>query len=120
MQATASLFDVETEAGAVVVTPQSRWFGLGGGGAAEAQMLLCRLETRPAPDVVLDLGQTSDWDSSALSFCMRLWKVVRGRGGRVALCNVSDRERQMLEVTKLDRLSSRRWQIVPAISSGHA
>src|SRR5438270_202878 len=102
MYATDTLFDVETEAGTVVVTPQESWFALhGSADEAEARQLLEHLQTRPTTHVVLDLCQTSGCDSSALGFCMRLWKQVQPRGGRIALCNLSDNERQMLQVTKL-------------------
>ena len=104
MYAAASLFDVETEAGTMVVTPQASWFGVHGAAESEAAALLQRLEAETPSRILLDLGQTRDCDSSALGFCTQLWKQVRGRGGRIALCNLSDSERQMLQVTKLDRL----------------
>jgi anti-anti-sigma regulatory factor len=42
--------------------------------------------------------------STALGFFVRLSLAVRDRGGRMAFCNVSEHEREILETTNLDWL----------------
>jgi hypothetical protein len=39
-----------------------------------------------------------------------LWKRVRGGGGKMAVCNVSETGREILQVTKFDTL----WPIGPS------
>jgi anti-anti-sigma factor len=54
--------------------------------------------------VILDFHRTDTFGSTALSFFLRLWKAVTGRHGRLAFCNVSAHETEILRVTRLDRL----------------
>jgi anti-anti-sigma factor len=54
--------------------------------------------------VVLDFHETDYFGSTAVGFFLRLWKQLRGRGGRLAFCNVSEHERDILQVTGFDRL----------------
>jgi anti-anti-sigma factor len=58
----------------------------------------------PVKHVVLDFSQTDYYGSTALGFFLKLWKRVQDRQGGMAFCNVSDHEREILRVTKLDRL----------------
>lgn len=105
MNANADLFALESENETVIVTPQASMFEINGAAfAAESHDVLEYLDHLPARKVVIDFGQTADCDSSALGFCARLWKQIRRRQGALAMCNVSDNERAMMRVTKLDRL----------------
>jgi anti-anti-sigma factor len=54
--------------------------------------------------VVLDFHKTDYYGSTALGFFVKLWKRVRSRNGRMAFCNVSDHEREILQITALDQL----------------
>jgi anti-anti-sigma factor len=55
-------------------------------------------------NVVLDFHKTDYYGSTALGFFLKLWKRVRVRNGRMAFCNVSDHEKEILQITKLDHL----------------
>jgi anti-anti-sigma factor len=48
--------------------------------------------------IVIDLVATDYFGSSALSLFLRAWKIVRDRGGRMVLCNVSLHETEILDV----------------------
>jgi anti-anti-sigma factor len=63
-------------------------------------------------NVILDFHKTDYYESTALGFFLKLWKRVRGRNGRMAFCNVSDHELEILRVTKLDQW----WPIYPSRS----
>jgi anti-anti-sigma factor len=52
----------------------------------------------------MDFHKTDYYGSTALAFFLKLWKRVRNRNGRMAFCNISDHEREILTVTQLDRL----------------
>jgi len=62
-------------------------------------------------NVVLDFHKTDYYGSTALGFFMRLWKRVRGLDGRMAFCNLSEHEKEILRLTKLDHL----WPLCSSI-----
>jgi anti-anti-sigma factor len=71
-------------------------------------------------NVVLDFHKTDYYGSTALGFFVKLWKRVRQQNGRMAFCNVSDHEKEILRVTNLDRLwpiFSSRSEALEALSS---
>jgi anti-anti-sigma factor len=63
-------------------------------------------------NVVLDFSRTDYFGSTALCFFLKLGKMVRLRDGRMALCNLSDHEREILQIMNLDYL----WPICPSRS----
>jgi anti-anti-sigma factor len=111
MMGSANLFEVECRGSVVVVTPMT---SLGEFTfeqlAAEATNLLESLDEQMAKNIVVDFGKTDYVGSSALGFLLKLWKSVRQREGRMALCNVSAHEHEILRLTKLDTL----WPVYPS------
>jgi anti-anti-sigma factor len=71
---------------------------------AGAREILERLNGTGIQNVILDFGKTDYYGSTALGFFLKLWKRVRGRNGRMAFCNVSDHEQEILQITNLDHL----------------
>jgi stage II sporulation protein AA (anti-sigma F factor antagonist) len=55
-------------------------------------------------NVVVDLCRTDYCGSTALGLIVRLWRRVRQNGGRMALCNLSEHEREIFAIAKLDSL----------------
>ena len=80
--------------------------------AAGATEILELLDHAPVQNVVLDFCRTEYYGSTALGFFVKLWKRVSRRNGRMAFCNVSEHEKETLQIMKLDDLwptySSRR------------
>jgi anti-anti-sigma factor len=71
----------------------------------EQQEMLRRLaHDHSICNVVVDFRKTDSFGSTALKLLLRLWRVVRERGGRMALCNVAPYEQEILAVTRLGRL----------------
>ena len=70
----------------------------------DGKTVLDWLEAARAKNVVVDFEKTDYYGSTALGFFVRLWKRSRGQGGRMAFCNVSRHERDILALTKLDSL----------------
>jgi anti-anti-sigma factor len=70
----------------------------------EAAEVLNLLASGAIRNVILDFRRTDYYGSTALGFVLKLWKRVRSRNGRMAFCNVSDHEREILQVTALDGL----------------
>lgn len=50
----------------------------------------------------MDFHKTDYYGSTALGFFVKLLKWVRKRYGRMAFCNVSDHEQEILQVTNFD------------------
>jgi anti-anti-sigma factor len=101
----ADLFEVDREGETVVVTPLADLGCLAypelEAGASE---LLGLLDQPPARHLVLDFHRAAYDGSTVLPFFLKLWLRVSRRSGRMALCNVSEHERDLLRVTKLDEL----------------
>lgn len=53
------------------------------------------------PNLVIDLALGDYLGTAMLGAVVKLWKRVSQRGGRLALCNVSENVIQVLRVTKL-------------------
>ena len=71
---------------------------------AEARHILDLLNDGRIKNVVIDFHRTDYYASTALIFFMRLWTRVKRGNGLMAFCNLSDHEKEILQVTKLDRL----------------
>jgi len=54
--------------------------------------------------VIFDFTGTDYYGSTALGFFVKMWKRVRNADGQMAFCNVSDHEREVLKLTRLDSL----------------
>ncbi len=83
---------------------------------AGARAILAALDGTNIKNVVLDLSRTDYYGSTALGFFLNLWKKVRSWKGRMAFCNVSEYEREILRVTELDNL----WPICSSRSEALA
>ena len=104
MDTQLGLIEVERQGEALVLTPDGEirerdyWLV-----EEEQRELLLRLaEDSSIRHVVVDFGKTDCFGSTVLNLLVRLWRVVRERGGRVALCNVSAHEKEIFNVTRLD------------------
>src|SRR5262245_22808228 len=102
---TTGLFEVEREGDVLVITPQAdlREFEYQDI-EAQGRGVLDRMGAAGLKGVVLDFRKTDSCGSTALGFFVGLWKRVSGQGGRMAFCNVSEYQREVLAVTRLDRL----------------
>jgi anti-anti-sigma factor len=99
------LFAVERVGDTLVVTPLADLGELEyQQGEPEARAVYDLLNDPSVRGVVLDFGRTAYFGSSALAFFVRLWKAVSARGGRMAFCNLSSEEREILKHTRLDSL----------------
>ena len=106
-----SLFDVERDGEVVVLIPrgdlrESDYMDIESG----ARGLLDLVSAPEVKGVVLDFHRTDYYGSTALGFFLRLWKRVSSRGGRMAFCNLSVNEGEILAVTRLDTL----WPVFPS------
>jgi anti-anti-sigma factor len=108
MSVLGGIFDVEQSQETLIITPLKNLYELD---YQEIQLggreLLELLSTAPVKNVIMDFHKTEGFGSTALGFFVRLWKKVRQRNGSMAFCNLSDNEKEILQITKLDGL----WNI---------
>jgi anti-anti-sigma factor len=103
--AKAGIFEIERRDNTIIVVPTVDLREVEYPRIEEgARDILELLNGTGVKNVVLDFHQTDYYGSTALGFFLKLWKRVRSRDGRMAFCNVSDHEREILRVTNLDCL----------------
>jgi len=51
--------------------------------------------------LIIDFRKTDYFGSSALGLFIRLWKRVQQHGGKMAVCNLSEHEKDLLKITRL-------------------
>jgi anti-anti-sigma factor len=93
----AKLFEVEQAGAVVIVIPQADL-------SEFAFQQLDMLDRVQASGVIIDCHKSNYFGSTAMGFFMKLWLRVRRCGGRMAFCNMSDNEKEILHVTKADSL----------------
>ena len=71
---------------------------------AAASKVFQLLQDGHAKHVIIDLSNTDIYGTTALGFFVKLRKRVGDRGGKMALCNISPHELEVLQVTNLDKL----------------
>ncbi len=102
---TAPLFSVARADNAIILTPQRDLSEFDFNQIeSEAAMLLGQISKDGGANVVVDFSKMDYCGSTALSFFTRLFKRTRLQGGEMAFCNVSEGEREVLRITRLDSL----------------
>jgi anti-anti-sigma factor len=106
----AGIFEIEGQGDTIIVVPvmdlrELDFQRIEAGG----KEILDLLSGGGVRNVIVDFHRTDYYGSTALGFFVKLWKRIRGQDGRMAFCNVSEHEREILQVTMLDRL----WPICP-------
>ena len=67
----------------------------------ETEDILNLINTSASINLVIDLARGDYLGTAMLGAVVKLWKRVSQRGGRLALCNVSENILQVLRITKL-------------------
>jgi anti-anti-sigma factor len=99
------IFEIEHEEDTIIVVPAMDLRELEYQRIEEgAGIILHLLNGTGSKNVVLDFHKTDYYGSTALGFFVKLWKRVRRGNGRMAFCNVSDHEKEILQITDLDQL----------------
>ncbi len=105
------VFGVEQAGDTLIVVPAADLRELDYGRIEAGGRAVLELLRRPGvKNVVVDFCETDYYGTTALGCFLRFWKAVRERGGRMAFCNLSPHEAEILRVTNLDHL----WPIGPS------
>jgi anti-anti-sigma factor len=105
VQRDTRIFDIEQYGDTIVLAPtvnlrESDYEGIEEG----ARDIFELLDSSPFRNIVLDFSRTDFYGSTALGFFLRLWKRARKQDGQLVFCNLSDYEREILQVARLDQL----------------
>jgi anti-sigma B factor antagonist len=105
MQPSANTFEIEQQGETAIVTPLTNLRELAYL-QIEADMsdLLEHLTRTKVKNVVIDFQETDYFGTTALGWFVKLWKHLKARNGLVAFCSISEHEREVLRITKLDSL----------------
>jgi len=99
------IFEIEQQDDTIIVVPTSDLRELDFQRiVAGGENIFDLLKGSDTKNVVLDFHKTDYYGSAALGWFVKLWKRVRGRDGRMAFCNLSEHEKEILQFTKLDHL----------------
>lgn len=75
--------------------------------------LLDLAQTADPPSLVIDLSRITFFASSFIEALFRVWNRLNRRGGRFALCGLTEYCAEVLRVARLDTL----WDIFPDVES---
>ena len=88
----------------------------------EIRAVIDHLDSSGHRNIILDFAGTDYYGSTALGFFLKLWKRVRSLDGKMAFCNVSPHEREVLRLMCLDTLwpiCDTRKEATEALRTGH-
>ncbi|MEX0704621.1 MAG: STAS domain-containing protein [Planctomycetales bacterium] len=98
------VFAAERQGTALIVLPQGDAIGFRESDLQKELDTLLRLLKDPELDLVVDLSRSNYFGTVILGAINELGLRVRARGGRTALCCVSEAMREILGVMHLDEL----------------
>src|ERR1035438_6957299 len=91
------IFEIEQQDDTIIVVPSTDLRELQYQHIEEAAgRILDLLNDAAIRNVVMDFHKTDYYGSTALGFFLKLLKRVRKRNGRMAFCNVSEHEKEIL------------------------
>ena len=107
MSSENQLFSIQQEGETMILSPKLNLSELElSGFDQQTRDVMVSFEEGGYRNIVLDFSGTDYYGSTALGFFIKLWKRVRSVDGQFAFCEVSDYEREVLELTRLDSLWS--------------
>ena len=102
---TPKVFDFTSDGITLVVVPLGSVGSLAGEDVnAELEDLVRRFGQSRLKHVVFDFHQVPYFGSTMLGAMHALWKHVAAANGKMAVCNVSDVEREVLDVSRFNTL----------------
>jgi len=111
------LLQFEMDGNILIVAPQGDCSSLEAATLeAELREILDQISLRSVTSLLVDLQHAPYFGSTMLGGLIKLWRSVIVAGGRLALCNVSPAELDVLSATRLESV----WGIYPTRAAGMA
>jgi anti-sigma B factor antagonist len=105
MTATSRHFEMEQQGDTLVITPLHSLGSLVESEiSSELSEALDMIDGEGARNVIVDFENMSYFGSSLLESQLRLWKSVERVQGKMVLCCVSEVGREVLQISRLDRI----------------
>lgn len=102
---TPKIFEATNSGATLIIMPLDSVGSLSGEHVNfELDALIKRLDQPGLKHVIFDFQKVAYFGSSMLGAMHAVWKHVSASEGKMALCNLSDVEREVLEVSKFDTL----------------
>ena len=102
---TPKTFSAESEGQTLIVVPLVNVSGLAEKDVRpELNRILEQLKETGPRNVIIDFAKISYFGTTMLEAMHAIWKCAREAGGRMALCNVSNMQREVLHVAGFDTL----------------
>jgi anti-anti-sigma factor len=70
----------------------------------ETTSILAAFDGSTMRHLVVDFHRTQEFGSSAVGFFIAIWKQIRERKASMAFCNLSAYQKEILNITKIDKL----------------
>lgn len=107
MTASSPAFRMEQDAGTLILVPAGEQVGFRLLTVQkETEEILRRLQDAHLRSVLVDAGETEYLSSTVIGALIQIWETLRERGGRFALCNLSDDALSVIVAMRLDT----RWR----------
>src|ERR1043166_1227184 len=98
MPPTKQLYTAEREGDILILTPLINMSELEYSQSMTSE-ILATFNDPTIKNLILGFQKTDYFGSTALGFFIRLYKMIKDRGGRMILCNMSAHETEILDVT---------------------
>jgi anti-anti-sigma factor len=99
----SNVFLTEHQSATLVITPLINVSSLAGDHVQpELDGILTLLQQPNTKNVVVDFTRVTYFGSVMLAATQMIWKRVRAKEGKMALCNVSELGREILHIAKFD------------------
>jgi anti-anti-sigma factor len=99
------VFETVADGGTLVVTPSGSGGSLAGESlSVEIEEIMKRLDDGELKHVVFDFKEVPYFGSTMLGAMQATWKHVAPGGGRLAICNISNVGREVLQVSRFDTI----------------
>lgn len=110
------VFHLESRDNVLILTPQTELSEVLVEALVNETPALVEAVEKQGPNLVVDLRHTTVCGTDFLGLLLKLWKRIRPRHGKMALCNVSPHMAEVLSICDLDRM----WPIKPDVEQALA
>ncbi len=115
MMASPRIFAVHLENATLIVAPTGPISNFAGREVQpEWEQVMAFVQKGQCHNVLVDMEKVSFFGSVLLGALNAMWKRIRQRDGKLALCNLSDMGAEIIHAAKFDTL----WKIYPTREEG--
>ena len=99
----AGMFEIERKGATIILTLEEN-LGELKFMESNASEVLTLFDDLSIKNLLIDFSRSNYFGSTTLSFFVKLWRLITERDGKMVFCNLSEHEKEILQITKLDHL----------------